>query len=817
MKRLRRGAAVFAVAAGMLTLLPGVGAAKPPTSFDPVVEAQNFSITQQRQAIYDTPQYQSQLATASATNTANALAAQAADPGRFFTNNLCWNGGNGCAGDIRLYNWGPSGYGIVRPVLFTARDGATLSGHVWATLAGPAKRPGIVITDGSVQADEWLYWYAAQALAKDGYVVLTFDPQGQGQSDTFGQGADSNEGVPSQSDGRPFYDGTEDALNFLLSSQAHPYEPVPSCTTGTSHAAQQNARVKQGFDAAYNPFWQMLDSSEIGLAGHSYGAAGVSYIAQWDPRVKAVVAWDNLGGPGPKAAPVPGSSGGSSTIGEASCPAAPADRTTVPVTKPGLGISADYGLPPSPNTSLPNPEGKSSISLAYSKAGVDTGEVIIKGGSHLDFSWIPNQAFGASLRGPDITDWYTSAWFDKYLKHDAGADARLLTNRWRVDPVEKGVDPNHDANAFSFYYYSRLDIHLNSGQAWRCEDLRVGCAGMAGDGFKGDYSYITLDTTHDRRTPCTTFGCPPASPPAHTSLSVSAPRQKCTQAFRRLAPRQSGVLRLSGSLRGSFAIADGRGTLISVTPRGGTYTVKAGGRVLARVKSVAGGLRVLRAAARRVELRSANGRLLITVAYDSPRGGRVVAKGRACSYAAAPTRSVGARGGQPVHARLYLLSSSGLPVAQAPVTISDGRRAYRVTSGADGSAPFTLPAGPNRAVNLGYLGAVGFDAAALQIKVVNRAWGSLRLSSHRLPARGRATFSGIATGPSGKPAALAVTLQYLTSRNRWRNVTTTRANRAGRWHAKVTWPRHGHAGLTQIYYRVVVAGNPSAQINARLP
>jgi hypothetical protein len=39
-------------------------AADPPTTFDPVVEAQNFSITQQRQAVYDTPAYQTQLAAA---------------------------------------------------------------------------------------------------------------------------------------------------------------------------------------------------------------------------------------------------------------------------------------------------------------------------------------------------------------------------------------------------------------------------------------------------------------------------------------------------------------------------------------------------------------------------------------------------------------------------------------------------------------------------------------------------------------------------------------------------------------------------------
>jgi hypothetical protein len=195
---------------------------------------------------------------------------------------------------------------------------------------------------------------------------------------------------------------------------------------------------------------------------------------------------------------VPGATGGKMTIGEADCPANPADRTTVPITKPGLGISADYGLPPTPNASLPDPYYKTQESYAYSKAAVDTGEIMIRGGSHLDFSWIPNQAFGASLRGPDIIDWYTTAWFDKYLKHDPSADARLLTERWRNDPVEAGIDPNHDGNAFSFYFYSRLSIHLASGSVFDCEDLREGCPRMvASDGYPGDYSYIKIDTTPD--------------------------------------------------------------------------------------------------------------------------------------------------------------------------------------------------------------------------------------------------------------------------------------------------------------------------------
>jgi hypothetical protein len=176
----------------------------------------------------------------------------------------------------------------------------------------------------------------------------------------------------------------------------------------------------------------------------------------------------------------------------------PAARSVPPITKPALGLSADYFLPPEPNTSAPNPTAKSTESLAYSRAGVDTGEIIIRGGSHLDFDWIPNPAFGATLRGADEIDWYTTAWFDKYLKGDPTADARLLSNRWRHDGEEAAIDPNRDGNMFSFYYPSRLDVQLASGTRLDCEDIRPGCAGLSdADGHPGSYDFINIDRSPD--------------------------------------------------------------------------------------------------------------------------------------------------------------------------------------------------------------------------------------------------------------------------------------------------------------------------------
>ena len=200
-------------------------------------------------------------------------------------------------GDTRLYDWGANGYGTVQPILYTARNGSTISGHVWATEAGPAKRPGIVITNGSVQAPEELYWFAAQTLAKAGYVVMTWDPQGQGYSDTFGEGVDQQDGFPSQT-GQPFYDGTEDALDFFFST------PRTLRTARASRAAAEPttrpSRPLAWRTAATprsTPSSRLLDPSRVGVVGQSLGAGAVSYIGQIDPRVKAIVAMDNLSAP----------------------------------------------------------------------------------------------------------------------------------------------------------------------------------------------------------------------------------------------------------------------------------------------------------------------------------------------------------------------------------------------------------------------------------------------------------------------------------------------------------------------------------------
>lgn len=413
--------------------------------------------------------------------------------------------------------------GLVVPVLFTARSGATLSGHMWASQEGPSRRPAVLIINGSIVGIEQMQWFAAQALARAGFVVMTFDVQGEGMSDQFGEGPDrfegSGAGTPAISlldsggfggDGTGFYDGGADALNFLLSTKRQPYKPARSRTSGTSHADKQDRRVSAGLNAPFNPLWRMVDSSHVGAAGWSYGAVAASWLTQQDPRLDAAVAWDTL------CVPVSPSPDEAVAILRASANRAgglfglPRDCFGAPpgpapsITKPALGMTSDYLLTPAPYLTTPNPGAKSEASRHYSESNVDTGQITIRGGTHMDFADVP--VVPATSRGIDMVTWYTVAWFKKYLQGDPSGQRMLLTNRWTYDAEAAALDSQGDGNMYSYHYRSRLDIGRSTGERFRCENLRVGCAGQlppSRDCGPKRFSFHAVDTG---RTPVTSCG-----------------------------------------------------------------------------------------------------------------------------------------------------------------------------------------------------------------------------------------------------------------------------------------------------------------------
>jgi hypothetical protein len=406
-----------------------------------------------------------------------------------------------------ISEWEQRTGGKVVPVSFTSSDGAVLRGNVWLPPPGAptwhdGRYPGVVITDGSVQAYQQLYYWAAEGLAQYGYEVLTYDVQGQGDSDLLPANCTPSlselesgsicQGVPYQQDYN-FYQGAEDSLNFFLSTPSDPYK-------GT-----------------YNPAWRLLDQDDVGIAGHSLGAMAVSWVGQCDKRVKAIVAWDDL-----------------YPVTMSQCP----NNVTVPSADqataqhaPALATTNDYEFNMQPQLTVPDPNGSSNgggldgtagyVSLA--KAGIDSEIVSIRNGTHLTYSYIP-YVLPANEIGERVAFSYTLAWFDEYLRD--GKDPLLartdtayhrLTNLGRYDQsadrddnrVDPGAadisfgagtysaakalaDPTNPAagnvpyeikgisipDTLSFYYYSEYSLHdpgAKHDPLKTCNDMLAHC------------------------------------------------------------------------------------------------------------------------------------------------------------------------------------------------------------------------------------------------------------------------------------------------------------------------------------------------------
>jgi hypothetical protein len=434
------------------------------------------------------PAYESQLRAQAATPTRPAL-----DPGMALPG---WNAGN----PYRAHWNGTRGH--ITPVSFTNRYGALLRGDVFTPLAGATDPytgtkltgpfPGVVLTTGSVQGSEHMYWWLAEDLAERGYVVLTYDVQGQGTSETFphqGPVADLPycdlaappapgekspcPGVPFQQTSNFVY-GTEDAIDFFLSTPSAPY-PNPSAGSAPVNG--------------YNPQWQLFDRSpdptpatpgrttRLAIAGHSLGALAVSYVQAVDPRVAAVVALDKL-------------STSSSVNGSGEFTALGPFRAVVP----SIGVQSEYGFTVAPywaNSGLFDPTGVSSPTQApdpyreektgyqgWKAAGVDTMVIVPRASTHLEYTDI-SYVLPASRYGQDVASHYAQAWLDKYVKHDPAADRALLATSFRyVEPTATGWHPVtlNRADRLSFYFCSGYDVTTASGVRAVNDDIAgVGC------------------------------------------------------------------------------------------------------------------------------------------------------------------------------------------------------------------------------------------------------------------------------------------------------------------------------------------------------
>lgn len=362
-----------------------------------------------------------------------------------------------------------------REVHFLSRSGAKLSGHIWGTEA-PGPRPGIVITTGSIQATEEMYWWAARPLVAAGYVVMTWDVQGQGASEVVGHDpgspAPTTTGVPFQQNFN-FYEGTIDALRFFLSTPSNEYVPQG---WSAGDIAKAKAASKGEHVNWTNPGWGALDHDRIGIAGHSLGAGAVSAVQQCSDEadvwktvalcggrsfpIRAVIAWDALG------------------------------SSVTPVV-PAMDQKADgYFLFPTATPTAPNSNESLPAFSKWQTAGKDVFMYVLRAGTHIDWSQVPYTA--STTYGVFMNTYYTLAWMDRWVAGDTAvrADAyqRLINGPF--------ADANRPwaANYFSVRRQSALSLREPGNESGAADVEAVDLRKWAGRSIVGDWVGANADT-----------------------------------------------------------------------------------------------------------------------------------------------------------------------------------------------------------------------------------------------------------------------------------------------------------------------------------
>ncbi|MGH7822622.1 MAG: alpha/beta hydrolase family protein [Candidatus Binatia bacterium] len=336
------------------------------------------------------------------------------------------------------------------------RTGACLGAQLFAPPEGAFEgpRPAVVVVGGTgaPQASQW----AGRYLASRGYVVLGVSPQGHTRSEVVSP-------EPCDPVVDPF---------ASLTTWCRGYPPILNLDNFSD-------AIRSGIDhllSPENPFPVLADA--IGAAGHSQGARGACLAQEEDPRIRAIVAWDNLTldksgdaglatGGGPAGALIAGQIPGSSFPIEPRVPA--------------MGHASDgKGL----SNVDPGPDVKKIAYEKWRAAGLPAFELVLRDAAHE--AWSADIAEEGSLDdfNHQVILYYTHAWFDRYLldrlpaghpePKDVTAHARALDRLTSagiqgVGPLSDGTARNdilsRDWHSAMFFPEAGMD----------CPDLLAGC------------------------------------------------------------------------------------------------------------------------------------------------------------------------------------------------------------------------------------------------------------------------------------------------------------------------------------------------------
>jgi cephalosporin-C deacetylase-like acetyl esterase len=176
----------------------------------------------------------------------------------------------------------------IEKIAYQSRPGFFVTASLYIPQTGSPPYPAVLQPVGHSQTAKarGLYQSLSVGLVKSGFVVLTYDPIGQGERTIF-------------------YDPETETSRVGSSTREHQMVGVQSLLAGESVAAYRVWDGMRGIDLLQS--LEEVDGGKIGVAGCSGGGTLTSYIAALDDRVSAaapacyISAWEEqLDGTGPQ-------------------------------------------------------------------------------------------------------------------------------------------------------------------------------------------------------------------------------------------------------------------------------------------------------------------------------------------------------------------------------------------------------------------------------------------------------------------------------------------------------------------------------------
>jgi hypothetical protein len=336
---------------------------------------------------------------------------------------------------------------------------------------------------------------------------------------------------------------------------------------GSTESLYANASVS-GLDflaSAANPFLTECDNGRAGICGWSLGGRSLTKVQDEDGRVKCLVAWDNLA--------LSEKGDGGSPLGN--------NRPQLWRTPrvPAMGQASLNGFTSS--------EAKITAWKWWREYGQPTMEVVFEAPNH--FWW---SGSGSTELKRDQSHHYTLAWFDRWLKNDASASARLLATSVAGTPISTLLSNGiRSAAFFDGLDTSDLKAHLitgaGSGSAkagrparWVCSGGTAGrnevARGLACDALGNVYTVGSLQGTVTFAGPRNTASLPASAGSEDIFVTKTAPDGTIAWARRYggtgsdfaydVEVDTAGRVFLCGTFQGSVSI----GSFAMTTPAGTT-------------------------------------------------------------------------------------------------------------------------------------------------------------------------------------------------------------------------------------------------------